>query len=112
MLRKTQMRKIQEVESPLLDVEEACVYGHFKLGTLRDWIQKNKIRYVKRGNRVFFRRKDLDALIDSCCSSNQGRLGNPGGTGISAWRPRQPRCSLVCRTPTRRRENYRPGCWR
>jgi excisionase family DNA binding protein len=54
------------IESPLMDLPEASIYGHFELSTLRDWIFKRKIPFVKRGGRVFIRRKDLDALIDSC----------------------------------------------
>jgi len=66
--------RAQEIQSPLLSVEDAAVYGQFKLGTLRDWILKKKIAYVKRGRRVFIRRKDLDALIDRCLVHEVGAV--------------------------------------
>jgi excisionase family DNA binding protein len=50
--------------SDLLDVEEAAAFLHIKTCTVRDWVYKQKIAYVKLGRRVFLRREDLQALID------------------------------------------------
>ena len=47
----------------LLDVEESAVYCHVKPATMRSWILKSKLTYVKLGRRVFLRKSDLDALI-------------------------------------------------
>jgi excisionase family DNA binding protein len=49
--------------SDLLDVEEAANFCHVKTATVRDWILKGKIAYVKLGRRVFLRREVLEELI-------------------------------------------------
>jgi excisionase family DNA binding protein len=49
--------------SDLLDVEEGAAFCHVKTSTMRDWILKAKIPYVKLGRRVFLRRQDLEKLI-------------------------------------------------
>ena len=51
--------------SDLLDVEEAAIFCHVKVSTMRSWILKNRISYVKLGRRVFCRRQDLEALINA-----------------------------------------------
>ena len=53
-----------DMTSNLLDVEEAATFCHVKVSTMRSWILKNRISYVKLGRRVFLRRQDLEALID------------------------------------------------
>jgi len=50
--------------SDLLDVEEAAAFLHVKVATVRSWVLKSKISYVKLGRRVFLRRADLLELID------------------------------------------------
>jgi len=49
--------------SDLLDIEEAAVFLHVKASTVRAWVLKSKISYVKLGRRVFLRRPDLEKLI-------------------------------------------------
>ena len=49
--------------SDLLDIKEGADFIHVPVSTLRDWILKEKITYVKLGRRVFFRRQDLEKLI-------------------------------------------------
>jgi excisionase family DNA binding protein len=49
--------------SDLFDVEEGAVYVHVKTATIRDWVFKKKIPFVKMGRRVLLRRQDLDKLI-------------------------------------------------
>jgi excisionase family DNA binding protein len=49
----------------LLDIEEAAAFLHVKTCTVRSWVLKKKIAYVKLGRRVFLRHCDLEALIDS-----------------------------------------------
>ena len=48
----------------LLDIEEAAAFLHVKTCTVRSWVLKKKIAYVKLGRRVFLRRLDLEALIE------------------------------------------------
>ena len=49
--------------SDLLDVEEAAAFLHVKAATVRSWLLKEKISYVKLGRRVFLRKPDLEKLI-------------------------------------------------
>jgi excisionase family DNA binding protein len=52
------------MNSELLDIEEDAIYLHVKGSTIRAWILKGQVPYVKLGRRVFLRRQDLDKLID------------------------------------------------
>ena len=49
--------------SDLLDVEEAAAFLHVKVATVRSWVLKSRISYVKLGRRVFLQRQDLLDLI-------------------------------------------------
>lgn len=49
--------------SELFDVEEAAAFLHIKTCTVRDWVYKQKVPYVKLGRRVFLRKPDLEKLI-------------------------------------------------
>ena len=57
------------MESDLLRIEEAAQYLTLKPSTLRTWIWKKKIAYVKMGRGITsvirFRRCDLDAFIQA-----------------------------------------------
>jgi excisionase family DNA binding protein len=48
----------------LLDVNEAAKVLHISPYTLRGWVSKRYITYVKLGRRVFFRLADLDKKIN------------------------------------------------
>ena len=48
----------------LLDIEESADLLHLKECTVRSWVIKKKIPYLKLGRRVFIRRQDLEALIE------------------------------------------------
>jgi len=51
-------------ENPeLLTIPEGSTYTRLKPSTLRAWILRRKIAYVKLGGRVFLRRGDLERLI-------------------------------------------------
>jgi excisionase family DNA binding protein len=49
--------------SELLTLPEAAELLRLKPSTLRKWILKRRLHYVKLGARVFIRRSDIDALI-------------------------------------------------
>jgi excisionase family DNA binding protein len=49
--------------SDLLDVEEAAAFLHVKVATVRSWVLKSQVNYVKLGRRVFLRLPDLEKLI-------------------------------------------------
>jgi len=51
--------------SDLLDVEEAAAFLHIKASTVRAWVLRSKINYIKLGRRVFLRKSDLEALINA-----------------------------------------------
>jgi excisionase family DNA binding protein len=48
----------------LLDVEEAAAFLHIKPATVRSWILKKRVTFVRLGRRVFLRRSDLVDLVD------------------------------------------------
>jgi excisionase family DNA binding protein len=47
----------------LLTLPEAAPLLRLKVSTLRAWILRRKLPYVKLGARVLIRRSDVDALI-------------------------------------------------
>ena len=49
----------------LMDVKETAEMMRLKESTVRSWILKRKIPYVKLGRRVFVRRCDAQNAIDS-----------------------------------------------
>jgi excisionase family DNA binding protein len=51
--------------SELLTVLEASVMLRLKESTIRSWILKKKIPYVKLGRRVFLRQSDAQNAIES-----------------------------------------------
>jgi excisionase family DNA binding protein len=55
----------QQSRSNLLTIEESSALIRLKPSTLRDWLLKRKIPYVKLGRRVFIRRSDIEALISA-----------------------------------------------
>ncbi|MGO8791136.1 MAG: helix-turn-helix domain-containing protein [Terriglobia bacterium] len=67
------------VESPLLTVTEAAMYLKISAWTLRHWVSKHKIIFVKyNGNgSVRFRRRDLDRFIAQNVNKDQDN-GNCG----------------------------------
>jgi excisionase family DNA binding protein len=50
---------------PLLDVGTAAKILGLSVNTLRLWVSKQRIEFVKLGSRVMFRPESLRALIDS-----------------------------------------------
>jgi excisionase family DNA binding protein len=48
-----------------LDNEDAAHYLGCKPGTLRVWVSKRKVPFVKVGRLVRFRKADLDAWLES-----------------------------------------------
>jgi excisionase family DNA binding protein len=57
----------------LLDVEEAAAFLHIKPTTMRSWILKNRISFVRLGRRVFLRHEDLVDLVSSSVVPAKGR---------------------------------------
>ena len=48
----------------LLDVTEVAQLCHLKAATIRRWVQKRRLPFVKLGRRVLFRKGDIEALIE------------------------------------------------
>jgi excisionase family DNA binding protein len=51
--------------SELLTVSEVSLFLRLEISTIRSWILKKKIPYVKLGRRVFVRRSDAQNAIES-----------------------------------------------
>lgn len=51
--------------SELLTVTEAAALLRLQPSTVRSWILKRRIAFVKLGSRVFLRRSDCEALISA-----------------------------------------------
>jgi excisionase family DNA binding protein len=63
-------------DSELLTLPEASVILRLQASTLRSWILKRRIPYVKLGSRVLLRRSDCEALIAaSLVPAREGRHG-------------------------------------
>jgi excisionase family DNA binding protein len=71
----------------LLTVPEAAQMLRLKDSTVRAWLLQRRIRFVKLGRRVFLKRGDVQALVETCMvpaeksqanSPNTMRTGNLG----------------------------------
>jgi len=51
-------------ESGLMKVAEAAAFLRLKISTIRAWVLKRKIPYIKLGGKVLFRKADLEAFVD------------------------------------------------
>lgn len=51
-------------DSGLMTVPETASYLRLKISTIRAWVLRRRIPYVKMGGRVLFRRVDVQALIE------------------------------------------------
>ncbi len=59
-------------ELELLDVKETAKLLRLKESTIRAWVLKRRIPYVKLGRRIFFRQSDCETLINSNLIIPQG----------------------------------------
>ena len=50
----------------LLSIVDAADYLHLAPATLRNWVYKKKIGFIKLGGKVLFRQSDLDRHVTSC----------------------------------------------
>lgn len=71
------MTQVTERPAPsvLLTVAEAASLLRLKPSTIRAWLLKKRVPFVKLGRRVFLRRADLEALIEASlvpASSGEG----------------------------------------
>ena len=57
------MNVVDEHTSDLLTVSEAAALLRLKPSTMRAWVHRRRIPFVKLGGRVLFRRSDLEAVI-------------------------------------------------
>ena len=51
--------------SELLTIKEASEVLRLKPSTVRSWILKRRVPFIKLGSRVFLRMTDLNALIET-----------------------------------------------
>ncbi len=77
---------MDRIPSDLITVAEAAALLRLQPGTVRSWILKRKVDYLKIGGRVFLRRSDLESLIatsiipakTSASGANSGRVREEG----------------------------------
>ena len=53
-----------KIDSGLMVVAEGAKFLRIKASTVRAWILRRKIPYVKLGGRVLLRKSDLEALVE------------------------------------------------
>ena len=51
------------VETPWLNLHQAAEYMGVKPGTVYDWVESGRLRCGRAGNRLRFRREDLDRFL-------------------------------------------------
>ena len=56
---------IQQERSELLTIDECSRLIRLRPSTLREWLTRKRLSYVKLGRRVFIRRSDIEALISA-----------------------------------------------
>jgi len=61
-------------KTELLTIDEASKFLRIKPSTVRSWLLKRRVTFVKLGGRVFLRMADLQALIEAGL-----RPANPAG---------------------------------
>lgn len=61
--------------SELLTVSEASEILRLKPSTVRAWLLKRRVPFIKLGSRVFLRMADLQALIEAGLKPAQGKEG-------------------------------------
>lgn len=64
--------------SALMTVEETAAYLRLALWTIRHWVCKKKIPYVRLGRSVRFRRKDLERFVNQ---NLHGKTDERNGNG-------------------------------
>lgn len=63
-------------QSNLLTVVEGAAYLRLKPSTIRAWLLKRKIDFIKMGGKVLLRRSDLDKLIANSLIPANPELGH------------------------------------
>ena len=56
--------QVEESEAGLMTVRETADFLRLKESTIRDWVLRRKITYIKLGGRVFVRKADAEGLIN------------------------------------------------
>jgi len=65
IIKQAHQQLSSERGSDLLTVTEAAMFLRLKTSTIRAWILRRKVNYIKLGGRVFVRRSDLEALVET-----------------------------------------------
>ena len=73
-----------EDTSMLMTVDEAAAYLRLAPWTLRHWVCKKKIPYVRLGRSVRFRRKDMERFVTQ---NLHAKLNERNGTATPSERP-------------------------
>lgn len=60
----TETTQNRERDTGLMTVGETAAFLRLKESTIRDWVLRRKITFIKLGGRVFIRKVDAQELID------------------------------------------------
>ena len=74
-MESQQEMTLEAASAGLLTVPETANYLRLKVSTIRSWILKRRIPFVKLGGRVFVRKADAQDLIDR--SLVPAKVGQP-----------------------------------
>ena len=66
---------IQPQKTELLTVDEASDFLRLKPSTVRSWLLKRRLPFIKLGSRVFLRASDLQSFIESGLRPAHGKGG-------------------------------------
>ncbi|MDA0856016.1 MAG: helix-turn-helix domain-containing protein [Proteobacteria bacterium] len=56
--------KFEEVEHPLMTIEEAASALRLSRNTINNWLSMGKLARAKVGRKTFLRRSDIEALLN------------------------------------------------
>lgn len=78
--------QVKENDAGLMTVRETANFLRLKESTIRDWVLRRKITFVKLGGRVFVRETDAQDLIDRSIvlarpEPDSPRMGEAQGPG-------------------------------
>ena len=72
-----------EESTALMTVDEAAAYLRLAPWTLRHWVCKKKIPYVRLGRSVRFRRKDMERFVTQNLHAKSALASSESGLGAS-----------------------------
>ena len=78
------MNVIEPPADEVMDYKRLAVYLKVSPGTLRHWVMRERIPFIKVGSNVRFAKKQIEAWLESNAytpRTGRGRKGTEGGNG-------------------------------